>query len=221
MVGASALALGVAGCSKKEDNAKPRQQVAAAPPPRPRVSLESIKMDPKVQFPEERTPTNQEIAQAVAELASALASGNHERLTAMVSPRDQVVLEGLVGHGDWKKQTEAIQAVRVCVINENAGAVQVGLGVQDRLGAFVSAWEATGAAGSWKFSGLAIEPKFAATAKELDGVSLTPPKLPEAKAKELAITRPEDKPKDKSSTEEETPQTNDSGGGGGLRRVPY
>lgn len=192
---AALLLSGAAGCSDSTPQQKPQSQ--AAPPPvrevKPQVSLASLKLHAKVQFPDERTPTSQDIAQAIADFANAIASGADDRMQSMVGERDRLLLSTLIESGEWRRQTESIEVVRVCAINEVDGnTFQVGFGVQDSLGAFLSAWEAKGSGASWTFTGFAAAPRFASKASDLDGISLTPLALPEAtKPIENTIAAPE------------------------------
>lgn len=198
------LLSGAVGCSKESPEQKPQRQ--AAPPPvrevKPQASVGSLKLHAKVQFPEERTPSAQEIADAIAAFANSIAAGDESRMQSMVGERDQLLLNTLIESGEWRRQTESIEVIRVCAINEvDSTTFQVGFGVQDPLGAFLSAWEAKGSGNSWTFTGFAASPRFASKASDLDGVSLTAQALPEAaKPKESTISAPEPPP------QEETPQ---------------
>ncbi len=201
LCGVGGATVGVtAGCSDRSANQKPQRQAAPPPPTepeKPAVSLASLKLHPKAQFPEERAPSSQAVAQAVAAFASALASGADERMKSMLDSRDQAVLGSLIESGEWRRQTESIKVVRVSAINEvDAGRFQLGLGIQDTNGAFLSAWEAKGSGDSWTFTGFAAAPRFASNVAELDGVSLTALGLPEAKAPEKKISAPEPPPEE-------------------------
>ena len=197
---AALLLSGAVGCGDKSAEQKPQRQ--AAPPPvrevKPQASVGSLKLHAKVQFPEERTPTTQEIADAIAAFANAIAAGDESRMQSMVAERDQLLLNTLIESGEWRRQTESIEVIRVCAINEvDSSRFQVGFGVQDSLGAFLSAWEATGSGNSWTFTGFAASPRFASKASDLDGVSLTAQALPEAaKPKESGILAPEPPPQE-------------------------
>lgn len=191
------LAIGLAagaGCEKKETTSSQRggsQGMAVRSPVAPRVNISDLRLHPKVQFPEERIPADPEEAQAVADLASAVASGDADALRALVSPVDATVLGMLVDSGQWSRQVEATQVVRVCVINHPAdGSWQVGLGVQDSLGAFLMGWEASGSGRPWTFASLPIEPRLASSAVELDGVELKLLGLPAARAADERGLRP-------------------------------
>lgn len=195
----------IAACGKDEPPPPPPKQ-SAPPPPPPRVSADSIKLAPKVQFPEERMPTSMEIAQAVAEFAGAIAKGDNEKLANMVGVRDRAILATMVKQGEWQRQTAATDVVRVCVINEvDGGKFQVGFGIQDKLGAFLSAWEAASSGGTWQFQGLAVVPKTAETAKELDGMALTLQALPEAKPTAPTSMGPADQKKKNDKPDAEPP----------------
>lgn len=197
---AALLLSGAAGCSDRSASEKaPRQ---APPPPvrdfKPQVSLASLQLHSKVQFPEERAPTSQEIAEAIGAFASAISSGSNEQMKSMLDARDRLLLDTLVESGEWRRQTESIEIVRVCTINEiDAGRFQVGFGVQDSIGAFLSAWEASGSGSVWTFTGFAASPRFASKASDLDGVVLTAQTLPDAvKPAESTIAAPEPPPEE-------------------------
>lgn len=175
----------VAACEKKESASSQRggsQGMAVRAPVAPRASVGDLRLHPKVQFPEERLPEDPEGAQAVADLASAVASGDANALRALLSPSDATVLGMLVESGQWTRQADATQVVRVCVINHPAdGSWQVGLGVQDSLGAFLMGWEASTGGDPWTFASLPIEPRFAQSAVELDGAELKLLAMPAAR----------------------------------------
>lgn len=200
----AALLLTGAGCSEKVE---PKAQRQAPPPPSApapvQVSLESIPMHEKVQFPEERAPTSPEVAEAIAQFASAIASGADDRIQSMLAERDRMLLGSLVQSGEWRRQTESIEIVRVCALNElDSGRFQVGFGVQDSTGAFLSAWESNGAGDSWTFTGFAAPPRFSSAASDLDGIALTEQVLPDAKPVESKISAPEPPPEEEESAPE-------------------
>lgn len=172
----------MAGCGEKEAP-KPKNSgggMAAPADPKPRASAASIKTHPKVQFPDERMPDSPEMAQAIADLAAAIASGSADGLKAIASPADRLVLEMLVASGEWKRRSDAVKVVRVCVINQPVdGPMQVGLGVQDSSGAFLMGWTGADAGGAWSFANMPIEPRVAADALALDGAELKILALPQ------------------------------------------
>lgn len=208
-----AAAVTLAGCGGSESSSSQNSEPQAAPPPRayeppaPAASLAGVKLHPKVQFPKERLPSTQEATDAVAAFASALAGGDHAAFASMLAPLDRAVLNPLVAGGEWRRLTDAIKVVRVCVISEpSAAAIQVGLGIEDESGAFLSAWEGTPGTGGYLFTAMAVEPKTAARAVELDGAALNlreAPKVEAPKVSELTpppAPKPEEKPEDEESS---------------------
>ncbi|HBS27994.1 MAG TPA: hypothetical protein DEB06_00755 [Phycisphaerales bacterium] len=185
-----------------------------APPPAPAASLAGVKLHSKVQFPEERLPSSQEATNAIAAFASALAGGDHAGFGAMLGERDRAVLAALVSDGEWRRLTDAIRVVRVCVVAEpSAGMVQVGLGLEDEFGAFLSGWEGTGAGGQWSFSAMGIETVLGANAKALDGSAMNARKPPE-------VVAPPPPPAPAAQPEPEEPAAPIGGGDGPLGRPP-
>jgi len=182
IIGGLAMTLGanalLGGCEKKKPPPPP-------PPPPPPVAkgpdwtLEDIEMDPRVQFPEARTPSSRELAQAVADLASAIVTGNDAEMMAMLDPIDHAVMSDLVTAGDWKSGTSSIEAVRVCVLEEgdDKGSCRLGLGVQDAMGAYLLAWTGAADSSEWTFQGLSIMPQLADRVATLDGVAMVEPTI--------------------------------------------
>jgi hypothetical protein len=216
------LVLMSAACGKKETK-KPQAStpsgggmVSSVPEDRG-VTLTGVKLHAKVQFPEERLPTTQERADAIAGLASSIAGGSADALQSLIAERDKLVLDMLVKSGQWKRQADAVRVVRVCVINESSpGVFQVGLGVENAGGAFLMGWDAVESAGAWSFSNMAIEPRFASSAGGLDGSELKILDLPAGLPKSDVSIRPQEEEKD-GGEEKKKPRPR-SGGGGTLRK---
>lgn len=163
------------GCEEKAAAPSASTQAAPstpAPKPRALVTLDGVKLHDRLEFPEERLPSSQEMVDPIVKLASAIAAGDSQGLSQLLGPTDNAVLKSLVESGQWKAQSDAIEAVRVCVVNESASGLQIGLGVRDKMGSFLTAWEGQGSGESWTFRGIAIEPRTAADLRELDGVEL-------------------------------------------------
>lgn len=196
----AALIASIGACGKKEE-AKPQNKgsggmtsVADAPA---RASASNLKMHPKVQFPDERLPNSPEAAQAIADLASAIAGGSADGLGALVSPADRLVLEMLVSSGEWKRRSDAVKVVRVCVYQEpTTGTLQVGLGVENDEGAFLMGWGGTGSADKWTFANLPIEPRLASEAVGLDGAELKMLGLPSGLPAADATIKPAEEKKE-------------------------
>lgn len=170
------LPLALGGCGKEE------QQVQAPPPPPPPRQLgplEDLEMDPRVQFPEAREPGSREIAEAIAEFASALVKGDDSTMAAMLDESGQAVLSQLKSDGLWKSATSNIEAVRVCTLTQSDDAFDVGLGVQDPDGAYLLAWSAKRGTEGFTFSPMAVEYVRKDSVSMLDNSSLAAPSLPQ------------------------------------------
>lgn len=207
------VALGAVGCEeKKTSKPAPTNVTPPPPPPPPRATLDGVKLPAKVRFPEERLPSRQETVDAVVELATAIAGGRSEALAALLGESDKKVLETLVASGAWKDQAQSIKLVRVCVINETSDTgFQVGLGIEDASGAYLSAWESSGAGESLRFAALPITLELADKAEAFDAVTLSIEPLPEGPAVAAAPTLPVERAEVK-------PTEGQGSRGGGLRR---
>lgn len=174
---ASVVALAaLSGCGEKPAS-KPQPKSAggmvSSVETKSRASAADLKLHPKVQFPEDRMPESPEMAKAIADLAAAIAGGSADGLQAMVAPADRLVLNMLVASGEWKRRSDAVKVVRVCVLNEpSGGAMQVGFGVEDAGGAFLMGWAGNPQGEAWTFSNMPIEPRLASAAVGLDGAEL-------------------------------------------------
>ena len=172
---ASAL---VSGCGKEE---APPPPPPPAPAPVVEVSpLEGLKMDPRVQFPQEREPSTRELAEAIATLASAFLKGDANAAKSVLAPDASALIDEMVESGEWKTGTSSIEAVRVCVLSEQAeaGTATLGLGIQDATGAYLLAWRGTGANGAWAFAPMPLDDTEAKQVAQLDGSPMTSRELP-------------------------------------------
>jgi hypothetical protein len=196
---------GVSGCGGGDDEEP--QAAAPPPPPPPQWELADIEMHPKVQFPEKFRPRTEMMAQSIADFASAFAVGDGEQLEQWLSAEDQVVLEFLMGSGDWSEAASGINAVRVVNLLDEGGSAKLGLGIEDANGAFMLAWDMSGSGDSATFRSFAIEPQSALTAAMLDGAPMVPPVF-EANATPLPPMRlPEE---ERRSTSSSSSQRNNS-----------
>lgn len=178
---ALALAFGLAlgACGEKKVEAPAPAPPPPPPPPR-QVTASELTMDPRVQFPETTLPTDRELAQAVAGLASAIVKGDADALHAMLDEAASGVLRSLQDSGEWKTSTKDIEAVRVVALESGeGGAAKVGLGVQSAKGAYLLAWAGQESNGSWVFTGLPIESRSATRVADLDGVALSERPIPQ------------------------------------------
>jgi len=177
LVAMAPLAL-VAGCGGSESEP---EDAAPTPPPRETTRIDrpepvtpaSLTMAEGVEFAGGAAPSDRSLAQAVADLASALALGDAEAMASLLDPAGAAVLDDLEARGAWERSTTDIERVRVTRIEPSDGAARVAIGVLDASGAYLLGWEAMRRDGRWMFSGLAIEPQTALTLAELDGAPLT------------------------------------------------
>lgn len=169
VVAAVMSTMALTGCEKKKE-APPPVVTAPPPPPAPVVHLDDIKMDPRVQFPDTRLPSTQELAEAIASLANAIAKGDSAALGSLLDDADRTVLKDMDSAGEFKRGTSGIEAVRVSVLRESDDkqSAEVGLGIQDKEGAYLLGWKGVLANGSWTFHAMAIAPTSAARVSMLD-----------------------------------------------------
>ena len=177
-LGLLAFPLGLAGCGKEE--AKKSQQTYVPPPPPPLAPLEGLEMDPRVQFPQSREPSSRGLAEGIAQLASSLVSGDEASMAEVLDENGNMVLNALVDSGAWKKESSEIEAVRVCVLSEgeNGAQCQLGLGVQDKNGAYLLAWSGQRTGDVWVFSPEPLEYTEGEQLAALDNAAIVAPTLP-------------------------------------------
>lgn len=176
------VALALTACGDDESANQPTAPVKQTYQPRePELGpLEDIDMDPRVQFPEQRAPAERTQAQAVARLASAIASGDNSAFANLIEPSYRTILTSLVDEGSWNESTSEIETVRVAVLESDAEMLRVGLAIQDARGAYLLAWSGNKSGDSWSFEPIAIEPQYAPTAADLDDAPLVSPRIAEA-----------------------------------------
>jgi len=177
----------IPGCgeSEPERNSAAQSPTASRPAPAPAPTPEPVDVQrliehPAVQFPTSQAPTDESLAQAVVDLATAIASGDTQAMRRLLEPSAQAVLDHLLETGQWQSATSGLETVRVSSLQVEGQSARVGLGIEDPEGAYLLAWEARSAGGGWTFTGLAVPNAAAATAAELDGVSLVPASVPTA-----------------------------------------
>lgn len=177
----AAVSLGamIAGCAE-EPPPPPPPKKAPPPPPPPPDPMEGVSLNDKVQFPDELVPSSPEAAKAIAEIANAFASGNDESLRTAIVESDHGILDALIAGGLWGENTDAIEGVRICSLEDDGGTTRLGLGVQDDRGAYLLGWE-TDSGRDYKWQSLDIELQTASRVSELDGASLLPRHIAEAK----------------------------------------
>ncbi|TVQ32764.1 MAG: hypothetical protein EA376_05220 [Phycisphaeraceae bacterium] len=203
------LGAGLALTACGEEEPPPPPQVQQPRQVEQRASLDDIRMDARVQFPEERLPRSQELADAIASLASAIASGDSSAMRGVLDGPSEATLASLVASGDWERETENVEAVRIVALEESDDNVRLGLAVQDASGAYLLGWEARNAGGRWLFAGLPVASATGVRAADLDGAPLeimsmassrSGAREPELAApEERRVPRPQDSPARRSS----------------------
>jgi hypothetical protein len=154
------------GCKKEEPPPPP------PPPPkqvaRP-VDAQSFVSDPRVQFPQEHAPTDESLAQAVADFTSALAKGDNNALSAMLDAPGRAILTEQVQTGAWERETSNIETVRVVALNRDGENANLTVAVQDPRGAYLLGWKAARTnADAWVFGGAPAPDARAPRASDLD-----------------------------------------------------
>lgn len=176
-----ALAFGpLTGCGEEEKPPPPPPKPVAKAPEPELSPLEELPMDPRVQFPEERAPASRSMAEAIAGLASAIATGDADQAAEWLAEPDRMVLDQLIESGGWGKATSALEIVRVCVLEQTDQTCTVGLGVQDSEEAYLLAWDGASTDGQWTFTARPLVEITAPVAADLDGAELRAPVIPEA-----------------------------------------
>lgn len=152
-------------CKKEEPPPPP-------PPPPPRapqaVDAQSFVTDPRVEFPQRHAPTDESIARAAANLASALARGDASAFESMLDAPGRAVLAQQRRTGAWERETGAIEAVRIVGLKVEGDAVNLTLAVQDPRGAYILGWKGVRSGESWVFGGAEAEDRRAQRAADLD-----------------------------------------------------
>lgn len=137
------------GCGKEEP--------PPAPPPPPAVvrvdPMAGISLDPRVQWPDDREAWTPELAEAIADLANSIAKGDLDTMQAVLGPLGRRVFAITFGEDTQAISRDGLEAVRVCVLHElEDGQAELGLGVQDETGAYLTGWIGReDGAGRWVF----------------------------------------------------------------------
>lgn len=209
----------IPGCGESENDQPSTVQRSGPsepqPPPEPEpepVDVESLVNHELVQFPQAQAPTDESLARAVVNLASAIASGDAQAMRDLLDSPAQAVLEQLVDQGRWGSATSAINVVRVCSLQAQDQSAKVGLGIEDNEGAYLLAWEGRRAAGRWRFTGLPVPEATASSASELDGVSLASAPIP--------TPQEPDETAEAEQEQEDEPDRRDRGGSRRRRSQP-
>lgn len=155
------------GCGGEEEEAAPPARPVATGP---NYSVQDISMDFKVQFPDKYTPDSESLAQAIADFASAMATGDHSAFGSMLAPESLYLhQEHLVPNGTWATSTAAIRAVRVVNIEDGESTAKVALAIGTDSEAYLTAWAARRIDGrQWEFNAIGVAPRIASRVASLD-----------------------------------------------------
>lgn len=157
---AATLAFGaslLSGCGSEEEEPPP-------PPvrvdPGPGYSVQDISMDIKVQFPDKYTPMSESLAEAIADFASAIATGDIDAYRSMLDPGELIMLDIIQATGEWEQQTSNISAVRVVNLEDGESIAKVALAIGTDNSAELTAWTVQRVDESdWQFSSLGVAPR--------------------------------------------------------------
>ncbi|GMV24785.1 MAG: hypothetical protein AMXMBFR58_08160 [Phycisphaerae bacterium] len=174
LIAAVGVAVSVSGCKKEEPPPPP-----PPPPPEP-VQIDplfqAMKIDARVQFPQEKAPTNEEFARGILSLADALVKGDAGAMQSLLDTTGESALSTLMSSGEWEQETGKIEAIRVIRVVGSGTGGTVSMAIQDPRGAYVLNWAATKTGEKLAFAGRPgpdeIKPR--ASDWERPGVSLEP-----------------------------------------------
>ncbi len=167
-------------CKKKEPPPPPPPPPPpkAPPPPQPldvATLLQTMKVDPRVEFAQSQAPVNESLAKAAINLADAFARGDDEALRSMLDKRQQSILDSLIATEQWYEATEPIEAVRIVSIdagsrlNPDPTTTTIGIAIQDPNGAYVLGWSGRKVLDDWLFTAIPTDSKEQRSAKAFDG----------------------------------------------------
>lgn len=167
-------------CKKKEPPPPPPPPPPpkAPPPPQPldvATLLQTMKVDPRVEFAESQAPVDESLAKAAIKLADAFAQGDDEALRPMLDKRQQGILDTLIATEQWYDATEPIEAVRIVSIdagsrlNPEPTTTTIGMAIQDPGGAYVLGWSGRKVLDDWVFTAIPTDSKEQRSAKAFDG----------------------------------------------------
>ncbi len=126
----------LSGCGKEEP---------APPPPAPAVvrvdPMAGISLDPRVQWPDDREAWTPELAEAIADFANSIARGDLDTMQGVLGTQGRRVFAIAFGDSAKTNSQSGFEAIRVCVLHQlEDGPAELGLGVQDKTGAYLTGW---------------------------------------------------------------------------------
>lgn len=153
---------GLAGCGESKPKPKPVAPVAPPPPPPPKqldagALLQAMRADQRIQFPNEKAPSDESVARSVIDLATAIVKSDDKAMGNMLVSTGKDVLDSLTTSGAWEEATSKIEAIRVVELSapgEKPQSFTVSFAVQEPGLAYVMRFSATLDNGSYKYTGL-------------------------------------------------------------------
>lgn len=163
------------GCGKEEP--------PPPPPPPPAVvkvdPMANVRLDARVQWPDDREAWSPELAEAIADLANGIVNGDVELMRSALGSQGRRVLSIAMSDDDGGFAGGKIEAVRICVLHRlEDGGAELGIGIQDEDGAYLTGWIGReDAGGQWVFDGAACKPFPSERVSMLDADRLVEPSL--------------------------------------------
>ena len=152
----------LSGCGDSKPKPKPVAPPPPPPPPPPKqldagALLQTMRADQRIQFPNEKAPSDESVARSVIELATAIIKGDDKAMGNMLVSTGKDVLDSLTTSGAWEEATAKIEAIRVVELSAAGDKPQsftVSYAVQEPGLAYVMRFSATLDNGTYKYTGL-------------------------------------------------------------------
>jgi hypothetical protein len=176
-----AAALVITACSKPPAPPPPPPPPPPAPPKKEPVQIDplrqAMKVDARVQFPQEKAPVDEDLARGVLSLADAIVRGDSAKMQGLLDPTASGALASLTGSGEWDEATGKIEAIRVVRLVDAGGIGMVTLAIQDPQGAYILNWAAAKSGEKLVFTGAPAADGVKPRASDWDkpGVALDAP----------------------------------------------
>ena len=141
----------LSGCGDSKPKPKPVAPAAPPPPPPPKqldtgALLQTMRADQRIQFPNEKAPSDESVAKSVIELATALVKGDDKAMGNLLVSTGKDVLDSLTASGAWEETTAKIEAVRVVELaapGDKPQSFTVSYAIQEPGAAYVVRFAAT------------------------------------------------------------------------------
>ncbi|MBY0112604.1 MAG: hypothetical protein K2Y21_07270 [Phycisphaerales bacterium] len=152
----------LSGCGDSKPKPKPVAPPPPPPPPPPKqidtgALLQTMRADQRIQFPNEKAPSDEAVAKSVIDLATAIVKGDDKAMGNLLISTGKDVLDSLTTSGAWEEATAKIEAVRVVELTapgEKPQSFTLSLAVQEPGSAYVMRFTATLDNGTYKYTGL-------------------------------------------------------------------